>query len=140
MSENTKNAETMGNGKRTEINTENRINSTTTYVDPIKTYRYVVPEGVCPLDVMATMGDKLEDAWVYLSTEALNKLQKTAENSFVDGGFSMEWPATSEYPKTQLVVKSDSPCWWSVVSVRAADIPYGDRVNNPRTIIFITME
>lgn len=101
---------------------------------------YVVPEGVCPLDVMATMGNELEDAWVYISTEVLNKLQKTSKCSTVEDGYSMEWPATPKYPKTQLVVKCDSPCWWSVVSVRASDIPYADRVPDPKTIIFITME
>ncbi|MBP3707322.1 MAG: hypothetical protein J6J36_01775 [Clostridia bacterium] len=130
----------MSDDKRAEANTKSKINSTSVYLNPIRTYRYVVPKEVCPLDVMATMGDKLEEAWVYLSTEALNKLQETGECSFVDGGFSMEWPATPEYPRTQLVVKNDSPCWWSVVSIRASDIPYADWVTNPKTIIFITVE
>ena len=65
----------------------------------------LVPKDKCPLDVLAEMGERTKNSWIFLHQNAVDKLTITADESReVFFGFVFYWKSTKESPETSLKV------------------------------------
>ena len=98
----------------------------------------IVPKDKCPLDVLAELGSKTGNAWIFLHTTAIQKLLKTADTveSFP---FLIEWKETEKYPATTILVEVTKKDWSRVCRINASDIAFKDEPNDPEYIFFLKM-
>lgn len=103
----------------------------------------IVPQDRCPLDILADMGKKTENAWIFLHRNAVQKLQSIADDYLdrpVAGFKEFNWEATEEFPKTSIQVENNSDkIWLEVYRIDADDISFHFASDDPCHIFFIQM-
>ncbi len=102
----------------------------------------IVPKDKCPLDILAEMGDRTKNAWIFLHENAVEKLEKTC-NQYKEfaGQCSLLWHGTKEFPLTNIHIdKAEHGCWKSVNYISADDIAFSSRVSDPEEIFFLKMD
>lgn len=102
-----------------------------------------VPKDKCPLDVLAEMGERTKNAWIFLHQNALEKLLSTADEKSVTGKLAyheLRWNATEEFPATSVCIEHNTQTdWLKVVGITATDIAFSLYPNDPEDIYFLKM-
>lgn len=104
----------------------------------------IVPKDKCPLNVLAEMGERTKNAWIFLHQSALEKLLSTADEKSVSGKLAyheLHWNATEEFPATSVLIEYNTQSDWSeVVGITATDIAFSLHSNDPEDIYFLKMD
>ena len=98
----------------------------------------LVPKDKCPLDVLAEMGEKIRNAWIFIHKNAIEILCETAEDILVkeEGVLDAFW----EHPRTNIIVQAHKPVWSKVYEIKADDISFTVSTDDPEDIFFLKME
>ena len=99
----------------------------------------LVPKDKCPLDVLAELGSKTRNAWIFLHKTAIEKLQKTADTIERGSFVVMEWKETEKYPATIIWVENTKRDWSRVPQINASDIAFHYEPYSPEYIFFLQM-
>lgn len=106
----------------------------------------IVPRDKCPLDVLSEMGEQIKEAWIFLHSNAVNKLTHSdgvsCEEGRKEGTLILRWEATEDYPETRIVVDiCGTPTDWKpIISISASDIAFTLIPVDPEDIFFLKME
>lgn len=104
-----------------------------------------VPKDKCPLDVIAEMGERTKESWIFLNFNAVEKLQHSdgvsCEEGRKQGTLVLTWKATEAYPETRIVVDicGLNTEWKPIISISASDIPFTLMPVDPEDIFFLKM-
>ncbi len=102
----------------------------------------IVPKDKCPLDILAEMGDRTKNAWIFLHQGAVNKLEETC-NGYEELAHSirLRWNATEEFPSTSITIKTEEfSRWKQVYFIEADDIAFKHSCSDPEEIFFLKMD
>lgn len=105
----------------------------------------LVPKDKCPLDVLAEMGERTENAWIFLDASAYNKLAEsegcTAYRRKNDNErIRLKWEATDEYPATEVLLEIPTSLGWGkIIMIEAEDIAFTVSMADPEDIFFLKM-
>lgn len=101
-----------------------------------------VPKDKCPLDVLAEMGERTKNAWIFLHQNATEKLKKTADECKYSSSpvYTLLWNATDEFPETRVRIDIMYGEWSSVDRISANDIAFKQKSANPEDIFFLKMD
>lgn len=104
----------------------------------------LVPKEKCPLDVLAEMGERTKNSWIFFHYNVVESLCQTAE---VDTGHTSyimcEWKATKDFPKTLLYIEEflgTAKVWIKVLRIDAVDIAFSIPSADPEDIYFLKMD
>lgn len=105
----------------------------------------IVPKDKCPLDVLAEMGERTANAWIFLHANAVEKLQRSyvsCKEGKKPGTLDLTWEATDEYPETRVVIDVGAMAvdWKHVILISASDISFTLMPVDPEDIYFLKME
>lgn len=102
----------------------------------------IVPKDKCPLDILAEMGDRTKNAWVYLHVNAVYKLKETCnEYEEANRSIKLKWNATEEFPSTSITIGTEVVgSWRPVWFIEADDIAFKQESCDPEEIFFLEME
>ena len=101
----------------------------------------IVPEGKCPLDVLAELGRITRNARIFLHKNAVEKLRTTADAVDLCRGYlGMSWKATEKFPATAITLKCSKEEWNRVIHIKASDIAFEHEVRRPEYLFFLQME
>ena len=98
----------------------------------------LVPKDKCPLDVLAEMGSQTANAWIFLHTNAVEKLRSTADTITTNGPLKMYWKETEKYPSTTILLEPKAK-WYRVCHIKAEDIAFEYEPHDPKYIFFLKM-
>ena len=101
----------------------------------------IVPKDKCPLDVLAEMGGRVSNSWIFLHKNAVEKLWITAD--IIDKFpliIQMQWAQTPKYPATLLSIINLNEEWFKVSKINATDIAFKIAPSDPEQIFFLKME
>lgn len=86
----------------------------------------LVPKEKCPLDVLAEMGERAKNPWIFFHYNVAESLCRTAEVDSDNTSYIMcEWKATKDFPKTLLYIEEflgTAKVWIKVLRIDAVDI------------------
>lgn len=105
----------------------------------------LVPKDKCPLDVLAEMGERTKNSWIFLDTSALQKLLlsdgcKPWYRKHDTLTATLKWEATDEYPETSVLMEVPTPRGWGkILSIKAEDIAFTISTDDPEDIFFLKM-
>lgn len=99
----------------------------------------LVPKDKYPLDVLAEMGERTKDSWIFLHDNVVSELHKTAD--YIEEGEYQElvWSAPDKYPATILDIEIVGT-WHKVYRILADDIAFIYEPKDPEDIFFLKME
>lgn len=105
--------------------------------------RVTLMEGKCPLDYLAEQGEQTKSAWIFLSKNAVKRLEESKDTENNDGSILMlSWKATDDYPASTITLRARNLTnkneWYELVRCEAEDIAFKEPANNPNEIFFIT--
>ncbi len=98
----------------------------------------IVPKDKCPLDILAEMGDRTKNAWIFLHYGAVNKLEETC-NEYKELAHSiiLRWNA----PSTSITIETEEFSTWQQVCFIESDyIAFKFRHFDPEEIFFLKMD
>jgi len=100
----------------------------------------IVPEDVCPLNVLAEMGEQTKNARIFLHRNVMEKLKQTADSvKEIPKYVEYFWNETEKYPKTILDVEKNELECLRVYRIYATDIAFSMEVENPDKMITLEM-
>ena len=104
----------------------------------------IVPKDKCPLNLLAEIGDRIKESWIFLHFNAVEKLQHSDGVSYEEGRkrgtLVLTWEATESYPATKIVVDlASSTDWKPIILISASDIPYDLMPVDPEDLFFLKM-
>lgn len=107
----------------------------------------LVPKDKCPMDVLAEMGERIRNSWIFLHENAYEHLLKskgvrhsTTNSMNANQTTLIKWAATKEYPETVVFCEVPSPKGWGkITSIDAEDIAFGLSTHDPEDIFFLKM-
>lgn len=106
----------------------------------------IVPKYKCPLDVLADMENRTENAWIFLHSNAIDKLQHSEGVSCKlgrkAGTIDLTWEATEDYPETRIVIDICAMVteWKPIIFISASDISFNLMPVDPEDLYFLKME
>ena len=104
-----------------------------------------VSKDKCPLDILAEMGNTIENSWVFLHQNAIEKLQKSdgvsSKEGRTPGTLELFWEATDDFPATRVVIELNRfPAEWKpILLISASDIAFTLMPVDPEFIYFLKM-
>lgn len=103
----------------------------------------VVPKDKCPLDVLAELGERTRNAWIFLHSNAVEKIESIAGDCrtppfsvFQDYSYFADFPETS----IQIELNHDGRPWLKVYRIKSGDIAFNLPADDPSEIFFLKME
>lgn len=99
----------------------------------------VVPEGMCPLEVLANKGTEMKQAWIELDDAVLDELETYASMFIQKDNYVLLTCESEDVPETGMMLAKHSSLY-EVVYIDSPDIDFTEPVNNPDRILTITME
>lgn len=103
----------------------------------------LVPKGKNPLSILAEMGDRTKDAWIFLHQGVANELRRDS-NGYEELASSMirlRMNATEEFPSRSITIETEGfGAWNRVRIIEADDIAFNYESLDPEEIIFIKMD
>jgi len=79
----------------------------------------LVPQGKCPMDVLAEMGEKTKNAWIFLHENAYQHLMKskgaqvyTKNTENCNKITLIKWEATEDFPETSVCIEEPHAKGW----------------------------
>lgn len=104
----------------------------------------IVPKDKCPLDVLAELGDRTKDAWIFVHSNVVRKMGQTADYDRLDGNNIkiFYWNKTAKYPATTLFLDTNRKIfnYFLVTAIEASDIAFKLMLDEPAEIFFLKME
>lgn len=106
----------------------------------------IVPKDKCPLDVLAKMGKRTENAWIFLHLNAVEKIQHSEGVSCKEGEkvgtLVLTWEATEDYPETRIVIDVCAMVteWKPIILISASDISFNLMPVDPESLYFLKMD
>lgn len=102
----------------------------------------IVPKDKCPLDILADLGSRTENAWIYFHKNVVEKLQETCNKyAKYDHCINLTWYTTKEKPGRRVHIREkEGGCWQPVYFIIAENIAFDTRVDDPDEIFFIKMD
>ena len=102
----------------------------------------IVPKDKCPLDILAELGERTAESWIFLHANAINKLRATCNREEESAAsFTLRWDACEKYPETVLnISEAYIGCWYMVNTIFADDIAFKCHSYDPAEIFFLKME
>ena len=106
----------------------------------------IVPKDKCPLDVLAELGERTENAWIFLDVMCCNKLVESEGCEVYtrkddETQMQLKWKATKEYPATTVLFEVPIGFGWGkIISIEAEDIAFTFEMADPEEIFFLKME
>jgi len=100
----------------------------------------IVPMDKCPLDFLAEMEEKTQNAWIFMHRSCIANLEQSDGVTIESGDHechTLTWEATEEYPETILTYGFFSEEWSHVIAVKADDIAFKeiDNIVDPEYVI-----
>ena len=105
----------------------------------------LVPMDKCPLDVLAEMGERTKESWIFLHLNTVEKLQHSdgvsCKEGRKQGTLDLTWEATEAYPETRIVVDicGLNTEWKPITFISASDIAFDLMPVDPEDIFFLKM-
>ena len=103
-----------------------------------------VPKDKCPLDVLAELGERTRNSWIFLDHSSLRKLKDTADwiqPHLHTRSNGLHWNATKDYPSTTIEVENRvDRIWLFVRYIKAEDIAFQTPPQDPDELFFLKME
>ena len=103
-----------------------------------------VPKEKCPLDVLAEMGERTKNSWIFFHYNLVESLCRTAEVDTDHPSYIMcEWKATKDFPRTLLYIEEflgTAKVWIKVLRIDAVDIAFSIPSADPEDIYFLKMD
>lgn len=103
-----------------------------------------VPTGKCPLDFLAEMGERIQNAWIFVDKSIIENL-KNSDGVQCEKGYNcriLTWAATDKYPKTEVMYKQFMGTgWYIIITIDADDIAFKDlyKIKDPDCIVRLKM-
>lgn len=106
----------------------------------------LVPKDKCPMDVLAEMGERTKESWIFLHFNAVEKLLQHSDGvaqkeGRKQGTLVLTWEATETYPETKVIVDIGGLCteWKPIICISASDIAFDLMPVDPEDIFFLKM-
>ena len=104
----------------------------------------LVPKDQCPLDIIASLGERTRKAWLLLHKSVVEKLSKTADHVLLSGvdqiPFAFVFDKTSNSPETQVYLQqTEEKEFFFVSDIEAEDIAFTTPATKPKEEITIKM-
>ena len=103
----------------------------------------IVPKDKCPLDVLAEMGERTKNAWIFLHKNAVEQLSDSANTFEYEGRnsyYNLHWDATEDHPETGVLFDFSTQVeWCCVIMISASDIAFVRQPADPEDIYFLKM-
>lgn len=105
----------------------------------------LVPKDKCPLDVLAEMGERTKESWIFLHLNAVEKLLHidgvSCKEGREQGTLDLTREATEAYPETRIVVDISAlwTKWKHITFISASDIAFDRMPVDPEDIFFLKM-
>lgn len=102
-----------------------------------------VPKGKFPLDVLAELGIRTRNAWIYLHENVVGELDKSFHHQKLlpNGQIQLTWNETNERPFITIKIKfGESGPWKPVIFIGSEVIAFTERSLDPYEIFFLKME
>ncbi len=105
----------------------------------------IVPKDKCPLAVLAEMGERIKESWIFLHFNAVENLQHSdgvsSKEGRKQGTLVLTWEATEAYPETRLVVDlcALNTEWKPIILISASGIAYDLMPVDPEDLFFLKM-
>ncbi len=105
----------------------------------------IVPKDKCPLDVLAELGDRTKNAWIFMHSSVVRKMKDTADYERLWGDNNIKvfsWSKTDKYPATTLFLDTRRAIfnYFLVTQIDASDIAFRAMFDEPAEIFFLKME
>ncbi|MBP3596437.1 MAG: hypothetical protein J6J60_03430 [Clostridia bacterium] len=105
----------------------------------MKKENIIVPKGKCPLEVLANLGKKSSDAWIFLHWNVLDQLRSSLDRiEEYCNSFYFEWNKTPQ--ASMRIAKTPEGHWHKVYTIQSNSIAFGQASFDPEEIIFLKME
>lgn len=107
----------------------------------------LVPKDKCPLEILAEMGERIKNSWIFLHENAYKHLLKSegihySTDTCMNANQStwMHWPATKEDSKKVVFCDVPQPKGWGkITSIFAENICFERSPLDPENIFFLKM-
>lgn len=102
-----------------------------------------VPQEMCLMDFLATQGDKIKYAWLFMEPAVYDDLIARCKNTEMTSHLEirLKWEATEEYPSTEICIKSHMDLnWFFITKIDAEDIAFTEAPKYPEEVFFIVMD
>ena len=108
----------------------------------------LVPKDKCPMDILAEMGERIRNSWIFLHENAYQHLLKSKGVSHSTGNIMnrnqntlIKWKATKDFPETVVFCDvPDAKGWGKITHIEADDISYSLYPHDPEDIYFLKMD
>ena len=106
----------------------------------------IVPKGMCPLDVIAGLGERTKKAWIFFDQTSAKQLKSNADIHRVyqhnaPGAQEFHWHETQTIPETAVLMEyNPEKSWLETYSIVADDIAFTRPADDPDEIFFLKME
>lgn len=105
----------------------------------------LVPKDKCPLNVLAELGERTKNSWIFFHRNVVQNLYQTAEVDSDNFSYIIcQWEATEDFPKTLLYIENflyTPACdWIKVLRIDAVDIAFMIPSADPEDIYFLKMD
>lgn len=104
----------------------------------------LVPKGKSPLDVLAKMGERTKEAWIFIHDDVIERLRELCDDEEYLGNEISRfiWYGKSSLPAP--IIVSFTACmfvgpWNTLTCINSMDIEFDNRIDNPKEIIFLKM-
>lgn len=107
-----------------------------------------VPNDKCPINVLAEMGERIRNSWIFLHENAYEHLLKSKGVNHSTGNTMnanqetlFKWEATDDFPETVVFCEvPDCKGWGKINSIDAENICYSLSPPDPENIYFLKMD
>lgn len=104
----------------------------------------LVPNDKCPLDVLAELGERTKNSWIFFHYNVIEYLWQTTKVETGHTTYIMfEWEATKDSPKKLLYTEEffgTAKVWMKVLRIDANNIAFSLPPEDPENIYFLKMD
>ena len=102
----------------------------------------LVPKSKCPMDVLAELGERTKNSWIFLHDDVVKILKASCDKSYPYADcIRLFWYGTDEWPTTTIFIcENEIGCWKTVTDINAPDISFERKADDPDEIFFIKMD
>ena len=101
----------------------------------------VVPHDKLPSEVLAELGDRTKNSWIFLHENVIAVLKQSSDKCYNYYGYlKMFWYGTEEIPTTCIFINDDEIGHWkSIMHINNPAISFKEKTKDPDEIFFINM-
>lgn len=96
-----------------------------------------VPGDMCPLGVLAQMGEETKDYRLFFDRDCFEQLKRSVHKfDYMKGVFTFYWNQTKDRPKTKLSLKKEGK-FFEFISIDSENIAFKTTPKHPLAFIFL---